>query len=143
MGLSPKRYHSAVAPPLVEEARTLHYTSVRIRTRTRFIPDKFAPFYAAIEAAFSLSIPSERPKPLTTTHNILLEKSIDVITRRRRVVSTCKFHAVPTHETCKCDTRRKMRHGDLPPLVSSIITVHDSITCFSSNNSTLQIIIIL
>lgn len=102
------------ATALVEKARLHrpHYTSVRIRSRSRFRPDKCAPFYTAPEAAFSSSIPHDHP--LTTTHNIRLEKSIDVITRGRgalaappnprHVVPTCKFHAVPIHETCECDT---------------------------------------
>jgi len=109
---------------------TVHITRpcVYAHAHTRFRPDKRAPFYAAAEAAYySLSVPPD--PPLTTTHNIRLEKSIDVITRGRgalaappnprHVVSTCKFHAVPIHETCKCDTPI--------PLLSSP-TIHNSIT---------------
>lgn len=84
---------------------------------------------------FSLSIPPN--PPLATTHNIRLEKSIDVITRGRgalaappnprHVVSTCKFHT-PFRSTRRVNATRRSPSYPHP-------TKHNSITCFSSNNN--------
>lgn len=127
------------ATALVEKARLHrpHYTSVRIRSRSRFRPDKCEPFYTAPEAAFSPSIPHDHP--LTTTHNIRLEKSIDVITRGRgalatprrqtRAISFRPVNSTPFRSTRRVNATRRS------PLLSPHLTIHNSITCFFLNNN--------
>lgn len=119
MGLSPKRYRSAA---LVEEARyTLRPQCVyaRTRTRTHFKLDKSAPFYAA--AAFSLepSRPPSQRRTFRPRNQQTLSHAGKELTATAHVVSTRKFHAVPTRR--KCDTAI---------LFSS---PYHSITCFFQN----------